>query len=111
MKRIAWVLGAVALAGVVLFSMVVALLPREAVTARVGQQIAAWTGREVSMRGEPEFGFFPELTVTLKDVQVGGPDGMADAGIASMERLEGRVRFWPLISGKWRSARTPWCGR
>ena len=100
MKRIAWFFGAVCLAGIALVSIVFALLPRETLTAQVGQQIAAWTGREVSMRGEPEFRFFPELTVTLNEVRVAGPDGMADAEIVSMERLEARVRFWPLLIGE-----------
>lgn len=100
MKRIAWSLGAVALAAIALFAFLITLLPRETLTARVGQQISAWTGRDVSLRGEPEFDFFPELKVTLKDVQVGGPDDMRDAAILSTERLEGKVRFWPLIIGQ-----------
>lgn len=100
MKRFPWILGAVAAAAIAFFSIAVALLPREALAAKVGQQIAAWTGREVSMRGEPEFRLFPALTVVLKEVEVAGPDGMADAAVLSIERLEGRVRFWPLLIGE-----------
>lgn len=100
MKRIAWIVGAAALVGVVLFSLLVMLLPRDTLTARVGQQISAWTGREVSLRGEPEFDFFPQLIVSIREVEVAGPDGMTDAEIMSMERLEGRVRLWPLLIGE-----------
>ena len=39
--------------------LLVALVPREALKARIGEQIASWTGRDVSLRGEPEIGFFP----------------------------------------------------
>ena len=72
MKRIAWILAAMLLAAAALFVLLVALVPREALKARIGEQIASWTGRDVSLRGEPEIGFFP-LSVTLNDVRVGGP--------------------------------------
>jgi AsmA protein len=54
----------------------------------------------VSLRGEPELDFFPRLTVTLKDVQVGAPAGMSNADIITMERLEGTVRLLPLVIGQ-----------
>ena len=47
------------LAAVALFALLVALVPREALKTRIGEQIAGWTGRDVSLRGEPEIGFFP----------------------------------------------------
>jgi uncharacterized protein involved in outer membrane biogenesis len=100
MKRIAWILGAVALAVVILAVLLILLLPRESLKTGIGEQIAAWTGRDVSLRGEPEISFFPELTVTLSDVQVGGPASMSDAGIVSMDRLTGTVRVLPLIIGR-----------
>lgn len=100
MRRFAWFLAAACLAVVALFALVVALLPRETLKTRIGEQISAWTGREVSLRGEPELDFFPELSVTLKDVRVSGPDGMADAEIISMDRLKGTIRLLPLIIGE-----------
>ncbi|MBA3517443.1 MAG: AsmA family protein, partial [Rhizobiales bacterium] len=100
MKRIAWILGAATLAVVVLLMLLVALLPRDALKTRVGEQIAAWTGRDVSLRGAPELDIFPSLTVTLKDVQVGGPAGMPDGAIISMERLRSTIRVLPLIIGR-----------
>jgi 3-oxoacid CoA-transferase subunit B len=88
------------LAAIVVLAAVFVLLPRDALKARLGQQIAAWTGRDVSLRGEPELDFFPRLTVTLKDVQVGAPAGMSNADIITMERLEGTVRLLPLVIGQ-----------
>jgi uncharacterized protein involved in outer membrane biogenesis len=100
MRRILWIAGAGALSILAFFALVVALLPREELKARLGEQIAAWTGRDVSLSGEPELDFLPILTVTLNDVQVGGPEDMTDATIVSMDRLVGTIRLVPLIIGR-----------
>ena len=100
MKRIASILAIVVAAIVLSGVLFVALLPRETLKTRVGEQIAAWTGRDVSLRGEPEIRFFPHLTVTLKDVQVAGPSAMKDAGLVSMDQLTGTIRLLPLIIGR-----------
>lgn len=100
MKRIALILATFVLAVVVLFALLVALLPRDVLKARIGQQIAGWTGREVSLRGEPEVSFFPRLSVTLNDVRVEGPPEMVDADIIAMDRLTGTIKLLPLIIGR-----------
>ncbi len=100
MKRIAGLLAALVVVVVALFSLLLVLLPREAVKTQVGQQIAAWTGREVSLRGEPQIDFFPRLTVTLNDVTVSGPSRMTDAEVLSMDRLTGAIRLAPLVIGR-----------
>jgi AsmA protein len=98
MKRIAWIFAAVLLSALALFALLVALVPREALKAQIGEQIASWTGRDVSLRGEPEISIFP-LRVTLNDVHVGGPEGMEDSEILSMDRLTGTIRLLPLVIG------------
>lgn len=100
MKRALWILTAVVLAAAALVAFAIMLVPREALRARMGEQLAAWTGRDVSFAGAPEIDFFPRLTVTLNDVRVGGPAGMQGAEIVSMERLTGEVRLLPLIIGR-----------
>jgi AsmA protein len=100
MKRVLWTFAAVALTTAALFAFAIRLIPREALKVRMSEQIAAWTGREVSLRGEPQIDFFPRLTVTLDDVRVGGPAGMKDAEIVSMDRLTGEVRLLPLVIGR-----------
>jgi uncharacterized protein involved in outer membrane biogenesis len=100
MKRIAGILAAVLVAAIALFTLFVVLLPREALKTQIGQQIAGWTGREVSLSGEPRIDFFPRLSVTLNDVTVGGPADMDDAEIISMDRLTGTIRLAPLIIGR-----------
>ena len=79
--------------------LIVVLLPRDTLKTRIGEQIAGWTGRDVSLRGDPKIGLFP-LRVTLDDVEVGGPAGMDDAEILSMDRLTGKIRLIPLIIGR-----------
>jgi AsmA protein len=100
MKRIAGILAAVLLAAAALLALFVVLLPREALKTQIGRQIAGWTGREVSLAGEPQIDIFPRLSVTLNDVTVSGPPDMADAEIISMDRLTGRIRLAPLLIGR-----------
>ena len=48
MKRVALILAAMVVAAAALFVLLVALVPRETLKARIGEQIASWTGRDVS---------------------------------------------------------------
>src|SRR4051812_7913363 len=100
MKRIAWILVVALGCALALLVLLVALVPREALKARMSEQIASWTGRDVSLRGEPEIHLFPTLSVTLNDVHVAGPEGMEDAEVISMDRLTGAVRLLPLMIGR-----------
>ncbi len=98
-KRLAWFVATAALIAAALLLLVVVLLPRDVLKTRIGEQIAGWTGRDVSLRGAPKIGVFP-LRVTLDDVEVGGPTGMDDAQILSMDSLTGKIRLLPLIIGR-----------
>src|ERR1043165_6441559 len=100
MKRIALIVAGVLLSALALFVLLIALVPRDALKARLSEQISAWTGRDVSARGDPEISVFPALSVTLNDVHVSGPDGMGDAELLSMDRLTGTVRLLPLLIGR-----------
>lgn len=100
MKRIAWILAVVLGCALALLVLLAALVPRAALKAQMSEQIASWTGRDVSLRGEPEIHLFPSLSVTLNDVHVAGPEGMDDAEVISMDRLTGTVRLLPLLIGR-----------
>jgi len=99
MKRLAFFLAAVVLAVAAVFLLIGSLLPRDALKTHIGEQIAGWTGRDVSLRGDPQIGLFP-LRVTLDDVEIGGPAEMQDAEILSMDRLTGTIRLVPLLIGR-----------
>ena len=100
MRRFVWAIAALAVlvgAGLVAAPH---LLPRELVKTRVAEQISAWTGRAVSLRGDPVVRLFPAPTVTLSDVRIAGPEGMDDTDMVQMEALRGRLRLLPLIIGE-----------
>ncbi len=100
MKRILLIFLGFVVCVAALFALLILFLPREGLKTRIGEQVAAWTGREVSLRGEPEISVFPRLSVTLNDVHVAGPEDMADAEILSMDRLTGTIRLLPLLIGR-----------
>lgn len=75
------------------------LLPKETVKTRIAEQISAWTGRTISVRGDPVISVFPNLTVQIDGVAIAGPATMRDAGLAEMESLKASVRLLPLLIG------------
>ena len=99
MRRLAVLaVAAVVLVGGLLL-LVPVLLPKEAVKTRIAEQISAWTGREVSVRGDPVISVFPSLSVQIDGVAISGPATMRDADLAEMESLTGSVRLLPLLIG------------
>lgn len=99
MRRLAVLAVAIiALAGGLLL-LVPVLLPKEVVKTRIAEQISAWTGREVSVRGDPVISVFPNLTVQIAGVAIAGPATMRDAEFAKMESLKASVRILPLLIG------------
>lgn len=77
-----------------------AFLPREALQTRLGEILASWTGRDVTLRGEPRVELLPRLTVTLHDVTISGPPDMEDADLIHMDWLRGTIRLLPLLIGR-----------
>ena len=82
-----------------LMLLVPVVLPKEMVKTRIAEQISAWTGREVSVRGDPVISVFPNLTVQIDGVAVAGPATMRDADLAEMESLTVSFRLLPLLIG------------
>lgn len=99
MRRLAVIVVAViVLVGGLLF-LVPVLLPKDTVKTRIAEQISAWTGREVSVRGDPVISVFPNLTVQIDGVAIAGPQTMRNADLAEMESLTGSIRLLPLLIG------------
>ncbi len=82
-----------------LMLLVPVVLPKEMVKTRIAEQISAWTGREVSVRGDPVISVFPNLTVQIGGVAIAGPATMRDADLAEMESLTVSFRLLPLLIG------------
>ncbi|MCC2111476.1 MAG: AsmA family protein [Hyphomicrobiales bacterium] len=76
------------------------LISTDLVKRRVAEQITEWTGRGVSLRGEPVISLFPYLTVKLKDVTVVGAGGFADAPLIKTNYLKASIRLLPLLIGR-----------
>ena len=99
MRRLAVVAAAVIVLVGGLLLLVPVLLPKETVKTRIAEQISAWTGREVSVRGDPVISVFPNLSVQIAGVAIAGPQTMRDADLAEMESLTASVRLLPLLVG------------
>ena len=99
MRRVAVLAAAVVVLIGGLLLLVPILLPKETVKTRIAEQISAWTGREVSVRGDPVISVFPGLSVQIDGVSIAGPATMRDAGLAEMESLTGSIRLLPLLIG------------
>ncbi len=76
------------------------LISDDLLRGRLAEQIASVTGRDVSLSGEPAIRFFPEIRVTVNNLAIAGPPGMADDGFLTMKALTGTVRLLPLIIGR-----------
>lgn len=99
MRRLAVLAAAVIVLVGGLLLVVPVLLPKEVVKTRIAEQISAWTGREVSVRGDPVISVFPNLTVQIDGVAIAGPAAMRDADLAEMKSLTASVRLLPLLIG------------
>ena len=99
MRRLTFLAAAIVVLVGGLLLLVPVLLPKEAVKTRVAEQISAWTGREVSVRGDPVISAFPNLSVQIDGVAIAGPSTMRDADLAEMESLTASVRLLPLLIG------------
>ncbi len=56
------------------------------------------TGRDLVIRGPASLSFYPSIGVSLKDVALSAPPGMAGPPTIDMESLDVSVKFLPLIS-------------
>jgi AsmA protein len=100
MKRLA-ILAAI-LVGVAALAVASAplIISTDLVKHRIADQIANWTDRAVTFRGEPSVSFYPYLTVQLSDVALAEPPGMGDQPFMTMDVLMGKFRLLPLLFGR-----------
>jgi AsmA protein len=100
MKRII----AVALVVVAIFVAVVAIAPlllsTDIAKERIAEEISGWTGRQVTLAGEPEVSLFPTLRVTLHGITISNPPGMGGPPFVTMDAVSGRVKILPLFFGR-----------
>ncbi len=92
---LAGLVGLVAVAAAAL----VAFAPVDLVRDRLVAEVKAKTGRDLVIGRTPSISLVPHLAVTLGDVSLSNPPGMAAAApLVTMQALEAEVRLWPLLS-------------
>lgn len=72
--------------------------PTGLVRDRLVAEIKARTGRELTISGKASMSFLPTFGVTLKDVTLSAPPGMAGPPLIRTESLEVRMALLPLIT-------------
>ncbi len=63
-------------------------------------QIAAWTGRTVTVSGEPRLSIYPELAISVDDLTVSNPNGLNEEAFIAAEGVRASVRPLPLLVGR-----------
>jgi uncharacterized protein involved in outer membrane biogenesis len=67
---------------------------------RIADQIASWTGRAVTITGDPSLSIYPHLTVTVGNVAIANPAGFDEAPFIAAESLAARLQLLPLLIGR-----------
>lgn len=72
--------------------------PVDMVRDRVAAEVKARTGRDLVIGGKPSISFFPQLAVSLANVSLSNPPGMAGEPLVTMPRMDATIQLWPLLS-------------
>lgn len=76
----------------------VIFVPVEPMQARLIAEVKSRTGRDLSIAGPTRLSFFPSLALSLGDVTLSAPPGMAGGPTLKVASLEAEVKLWPLLS-------------
>jgi hypothetical protein len=98
MKRLAWVLGALALLLVAALAAAAWLLDAEALRAPLARAASDALGREVKL-GAMRVALLPLPSVEVRELSVAGA-AKGDPPFAEIEALRLRVALWPLLAGQ-----------
>lgn len=93
-----------AITAIAIVAILVAVMPfiisGDFLKERVAAQIAAWTGRPVTISGEPTLSLYPHLAITTGGLTIGNPEGMGDDPFVAAEGLRATMRILPLLIGR-----------
>ncbi len=97
--KLAAVLGVlVLLIGVGIAGLLAFVSPAELVRAEMIRQVKANTGRELRINGGAHFIFYPSIGVSLGNVELSGPPGMAAGPMLTANEINLSVALMPLLS-------------
>jgi AsmA protein len=97
-KRLGFVVAALAAVGIGALVILPFLMPAEAVREAVKAEIRAVTGLDPVLRGAASVSLFPTGTVSFDDVSLG--DNRTGAPALTAERVVARLRFFPFLTGR-----------
>lgn len=98
MKKLLWVLGAVAALAVVALAAAAWLLDAEALRAPLARAASGALGREVEL-GAMRVAILPLPSVEVRELRVAGAK-RGDPAFAEIDALRVRVALWPLFAGR-----------
>ncbi|MEK7774294.1 MAG: AsmA family protein [Candidatus Zixiibacteriota bacterium] len=105
MKRIGritlWIGGSIA--GLILLAIILIKIffPIEKAKAFAVEKGSAALGRPV-MVGDVDVSIWGGIGVLLKNVAIGNPPGFGEGNLASIEQVDVKLAFWPLLTGDYR---------
>jgi AsmA protein len=71
--------------------------PVDLVRDRLIREVKAKTGRDLVIGGRPVVSFWPNVAVSLGNVTLSNPPGMAGPPLIEMQRLDATIQLWPLL--------------
>ena len=71
--------------------------PADLVRDQLVARVKAQTGRNLTIAGPTSLSFFPSVAISMRDVTLSAPPGMAGAPVATMQALEASVPLMPLL--------------
>ncbi len=97
MKRLAIILAVVIAVLAVAVAAAPFVIPSDFLKQRVAERIAGLTGRAVTLSGATTLSVYPHVTISVFGLAVAGTD---NDPIVAAQRLDTRLRFWPLLLGR-----------
>lgn len=76
------------------------VVPVETYKAEIEKRALAATGRKLTIAGPVSFSLLPSLAISARDVSFANAAGASNPNMALLDRLEVRLKLWPLLSGE-----------
>ncbi len=76
------------------------VVPVETYKAEIEKRVLAATGRKLTIAGPVSFSLLPSLAISARDVSFANAPGAGNPNMALLDRLEVRLKLWPLLSGE-----------
>lgn len=100
MKKLAIVLGALAVLVVAALVILPSLVPADKIRAEVVAQVKAATGRDLTIDGKVAVSAFPSLSVQVNSVALSNPAGFQGKELVRLGALDLKLKLLPILSGK-----------